>query len=152
MRLFAAAEANALGYGGVTKLALITGLSRPTIMKGQAEIAAGHPLPKSRIRIPGAGRKKAIAVDPALLADLERLVEPLARGDPESPLRWTCKSTRILTAELKRLGHGTSQRMVWSLLHKLKYSLQGNRKTLEGGQHKDRNAQFEHITRRSPSA
>ena len=145
LRLFAAAEANILGYGGVSRLARITGLARSTIEHGQRDIAAGHPLQKDRIRVPGGGRKKSTDIDPTLLDDLERLVEPLARGDPESPLRWTCKSTRSLTAELKRRGHRTSQRMVWSLLHKLKYSLQGNTKTLEGSQHQDRNAQFEHI-------
>lgn len=146
LRLFAAAEANTLGYGGVSRLARITGLSRPTIGKGQREIADGHRLQKDRIRTPGGGRKKATQTAPTLLADLERLVEPLSRGDPQSPLRWTCKSTRSLAAELKRQGHRTSQRMVWTLLHKLKYSLQGNKKTLEGSSRQpDRNAQFEYI-------
>jgi hypothetical protein len=148
MRLFAAAEANALGYGGVSRLSRITGLSRPTIEKGRREIAAGHPLKRGRIRATGGGRKKATVAVPTLLVDLERLVEPLARGDPESPLRWTCKSIRVLTVELKRQGYAISQYVVWSLLHKLKYSLQGNKKNLEGSQHPDRNAQFEHINAR----
>lgn len=145
IRLFAAAEANAIGYGGVSCLSRITGLSRPTIAKGQREIAAGHPLDIARIRAPGAGRKKTIDIDATLIPDLERLVEPMTRGDPESPLRWTCKSTRVLASELKRQGHAVSQRMVWALLHQLQYSLQGNKKTVEGNQHPDRNAQFEHI-------
>jgi transposase len=148
MRLFAAAEANALGYGGVSRLSRITGLSRPTIEKGQREIAAGHPLENGRIRVAGGGRKKAEVADPPLLADLECLLEPLTRGDPASPLRWTCKSIRVLAAELRRQGYGISQYVVWSLLHQLKYSLQGNRKTVEGNQHPDRNAQFEHISAR----
>ena len=145
MRLFAAAEANAIGRGGVTRLANITGLSRPTIQKGQKELKQGIPLAPGRIRSHGAGRKKTADMDPALLTDLEKLIEPWARGDPESPLRWTCKSTRSLAEALKKKGHATSQRMVWRLLHQLKYSLQGNKKTLEGNQHPDRNAQFEHI-------
>jgi transposase len=148
MRLFAAAEANALGYGGVSRLARLTGLSRPTIEKGQREIAEGHPLEKGRVRASGGGRKKATDKNPMLLDELERLVEPLSRGDPESPLRWTCKSTRALAVELKRQGHAVSQRLVWSLLHELQYSLQGNKKTIEGNQHPDRNAQFEHINAR----
>jgi transposase len=145
VRLFAAAEANALGYGGVSRLARITGLSRPTIEKGQREIASKDVLDKKRIRAPGGGRKKAATLAPTLKDDLERLVEPLTRGDPESPLRWTCKSTRALTAELRRMGYDIQWFVVWSLLHEMKYSLQGNRKTLEGNQHPDRNAQFEHI-------
>ena len=145
MRVFAAAEANALGYGGVSRIARITGLSRPTIEKGKREIAAGHPLEKTRVRAAGGGRKRAAITNPKLLSDLERLVEPLTRGDPESPLRWTCKSSRNLTTELKRQGYSISRYVVCSLLHQLKYSLQGNKKTLEGNQHPDRNAQFEHI-------
>jgi transposase len=145
LRLFAAAEATALGYGGVSRLSRLTGLSRPTIEKGQREIAGGLQLGRERIRSLGGGRRKAVDIAPTLLNELERLVEPLTRGDPQSPLRWTCKSTRALAAELKRKGYAVSQRLVWSLLHQLKYSLQGNKKTLEGNQHPDRNAQFEHI-------
>ena len=145
LRLFAAAEANAIGRGGVSRLSRITGLSRPTIEKGQREIAEGHPLDKDRIRAPGGGRKKAVDTDSTLVECLERLVEPLTRGDPDSPLRWTCKSVRTLAAELNRQGHNVSKNVVCELLHQLKYSLQANKKTLEGNQHPDRNAQFEHI-------
>jgi transposase len=146
IHLFAAVEANAVGHGGVSRLSRITGLSRPTIEKGKREIAAGHPLDNARIRSPGVGRKKTIDKDATLLADLEGLVEPRARGDPESPLRWTCKSTRGLAAELKRQGHAVSQRLVWTLLHRLRYSLQGNEKAAEGDNRRpDRNARFERI-------
>jgi transposase len=147
LRLFAAAEANAVGYGGVSRLSRITGLSRPTIEKGQRELVERSTLTTDRIRRQGGGRKKTSSVDETLLTDLEDLVEPLTRGDPMSPLRWTCKSTRALTDELVAGGHATSQRMVWTLLHSLGYSLQANRKTEEGNQHPDRNAQFEHINR-----
>jgi len=145
MRLFAAAEANAIGYGGVSRLARITGLSRPTIEKGQRELGEPCALSPERVRRAGGGRKKTCEVDSTLMSDLDKLVEPSARGDPMSPLRWTCKSTRTLASVLARRGHATSQRMVWSLLHRLGYSLQANRKTEEGNQNPDRNAQFEHI-------
>jgi transposase len=147
MRLFAAAEANAIGYGGVSRLARITGLSRPTIEKGQRELREPCVLSPERVRRAGGGRKKTCEVDSTLMSDLDDLVEPSARGDPMSPLRWTCKSTRTLASVLVRRGHATSQRMVWSLLHRLGYSLQANRKTEEGSQNPDRNAQFEHINR-----
>jgi transposase len=147
LRLFAAAEASALGYGGVSRLSRITGLSRPTIEKGQHELREPSTLCSQRIRRKGGGRKKTVAVDDTLLSDLEKLVEPLTRGDPMSPLRWTCKSTRSLADALVACGHATSQRMVWTLLHELGYSLQANRKTEEGNQHPDRNAQFEHINK-----
>jgi len=152
LRLFAAAEANAIGRGGVTRLAKITGLSRPTIQKGQRELAQGVLSSSERIRSPGAGRKKTATTDSTLLTDLEKLTEPWTRGDPESPLRWTCKSTRSLSEALRKQGHATSQRMVWGLLHQLKYSLQGNKKTIEGNQHPDRNAQFEYINKRVAEA
>jgi len=145
LRLFAAAEANALGYGGVSRLSRITGLSRPTIEKGQRELRDPCLLSQERIRRKGGGRKQTCDVDATLLSALENLVEPLSRGDPMSPLRWTCKSTRALADALVEQGHATSQRMVWTLLHRLGYSLQANRKTEEGNQHPDRNAQFEHI-------
>jgi transposase len=145
LRLFAAAEATALGYGGVSRLSRITGLSRPTIEKGQRELRNPCILSKERVRRAGGGRKQTCDVDDTLLSALEHLVEPLSRGDPMSPLRWTCKSTRALAAALVARGHATSQRMVWTLLHRLGYSLQANRKTEEGNQHPDRNAQFEHI-------
>jgi len=145
LRLFAAAEANAIGYGGVSRVSRITGLSRPTIEKGQRELRAPCALSPERIRRNGGGRKKMCDVDTSLLCALEEMVEPLSRGDPMSPLRWTCKSTRVLARALVAGGHATSQRMVWTLLHRLGYSLQANRKTEEGNQHPDRNAQFEHI-------
>ena len=100
---------------------------------------------RSRIRHPGGGRKRTVERDPSLREDLDKLVEPTSRGDPDSPLRWTCKSVRQLAAELKRQGHKTSHRMVAELLHEMGYSLQANRKTLEGTGHPDRNAQFEHL-------
>ena len=145
LRLFAAAEANALGYGGVSRVSRITGLSRPTIEKGQRELRDPCALRSQRIRRNGGGREKTCDVDSTLLSALENMVEPLSRGDPMSPLRWTCKSTRALACALVERGHATSQRMVWTLLHRLGYSLQANRKTEEGNQHPDRNAQFEHI-------
>jgi transposase len=145
LRLFVAAEANALGYGGVSRLSRITGLSRPTIEKGQRELRDPCALSGQRIRRNGGGRKQRCDVDSTLLSALENMVEPLSRGDPMSPLRWTCKSTRALACALVERGHATSQRMVWTLLHRLGYSLQANRKMEEGNQHPDRNAQFEHI-------
>jgi len=147
-RVFAAAEANSLGHGGVSLLSIITGLARTTIRRGQMELASAVPPSLERIRRAGGGRKKASAIDPTLAADLERLVEPLSRGDPMSPLRWTCKSVRTLSAALEKKGHHASPWLVWSLLHDMKYSLQGNRKMEEGDQHPDRNAQFEHINGR----
>jgi len=152
LRLFAAAEANALGYGGVSRLSRITGLSRPTIEKGQRELRDPCALSSQRIRRKGGGRKKTCDVDGSLLSDLENMVEPLTRGDPMSPLRWTCKSTRALACALVARGHATSQRMVWTLLRHLRYSLQANRKTQEGNQHPDRNAQFEHINTQASRA
>ena len=148
VRLFVAAEANALGYGGASRLARITGLARSTIHRGQAELASPTVLPVGRTRRPGGGRKRARELDPTLVADLERLVEPLARGDPQSPLRWTCKSVRTMAAALREMGHEASSWLVWETLHDLKYSLQGNRKMEEGHQHPDRNAQFEYINAR----
>jgi len=148
VRLLAAAEANTLGYGGISRVARITGMARSTIQRGREELSAPASVPLDRIRRPGGGRKKARVLDPTLVADIERLVEPLARGDPMSPLRWTCKSVRSLAATLRRMGHKASSWLVWSTLHELKYSLQGNRKMEEGNQHPDRNAQFKHINAR----
>ena len=139
-RVFAAAEANCIGHGGVSLLATITGLARSTIRRGQLELAGTPPLPSGRIRRGGGGRKKASVIDVALTTDLEKLVEPLARGDPMSPLRWTCKSVRTLSAALKKKGHEASPWLVWSLLRGMKYSLQSNRKTKEGNQHPDYSA------------
>jgi transposase len=148
-RLVAAAEASALGFGGVTTVARASGLSRGTVTRGISELrAAPKPIRRQRLRREGAGRKRVAEQDPTLKRDLETLVEPSTRGDPGSPLRWTCKSVRQLAAELKRMGHQTSHRMVAELLHEMEYSLQANRKTLEGEQHPDRDAQFHHISDR----
>jgi transposase len=149
-RLWAAAEALAIGHGGLTRVADATGLDVRTLRAGLRELRqreAGHPDPlgPDRIRHPGGGRKPRTEEDPTLLADLESLVDPLTRGDPESPLRWTCKSTAQLAEELQARGHTVSPRKVAQLLHELGYSLQANRKNREGKQHPDRNAQFEHI-------
>ena len=149
-RLVAAAEAEALGFGGVTAVARASGLSRGTVIRGMAELkVAPKPARGQRIRRKGAGRKRTIDQDATLKRDLESLVEPVTRGDPESPLRWTCKSVRQLTAELKRMKHQTSHRMVAELLHEMDYSLQANSKTLEGSSHPDRDAQFQHISDKS---
>jgi len=146
-RLVAAAEAEAIGFGGVTAVAQASGLSRGTVIRGMAEIkTAPKPARGQRIRRKGAGRKRTVDRDTTLKRDLEALVEPVTRGDPESPLRWTCKSVRQLAAGLKRTGHHTSHRMVAELLHAMDYSLQANRKTLEGSAHPDRDAQFHHIS------
>jgi hypothetical protein len=148
--LWAATEALALGRGGVTAVAAATGLRRNTIRAGIGELrAGGSVVPEQRVRAPGGGRKALAAGDPALLRDLEALVEPVTRGDPMSPLRWTCKSTRQLAAELSGRGHPVSHQTVAELLRALRYSLQGNRKTREGAAHPDRDAQFAHINAQS---
>ena len=147
-RLLAAAEAVALGWGGIRRVARATGMSPRVIGEGVVELRSADPLPVDRVRRPGGGRKRAVQTDPTLLADLERLVDPVTRGDPESPLRWTAKSVRTLAAELGRLGHRASRNLVATLLHELGYSLQATRKTLEGGDHPDRDAQFAHINAR----
>lgn len=145
-RLVAATEARALGRGGVTAVAAVTGVSRRAIAVGLTELDSPAPIVSWRVRKVGAGRKRTVATDATLQADLESLVEPVTRGDPESPLRWTCKSVRVLAAELNRMGHHTSHRMVAELLKNMDYSLQANQKTLEGAsQHPDRNVQFEYI-------
>ena len=147
-RLWAAAESAAVGRGGTSLVARASGVSRRAIAVGLAELkkkpgTVEHP--KVAVRKKGGGRKKTVAKDPALLRDLEKLVNPVTRGDPQSPLRWTCKSVRRLAEELQRMGHNVSHRLVAKLLHQQKYSLQANRKTKEGSSHPDRNAQFEHI-------
>ena len=147
-RLWAATEANSYGYGGVSLVARATGVSRRAIQVGLREIETGDVLPEGWVRRPGGGRKSNVSHQPELPAVLEGLVEPLTRGDPESPLRWTIKSTRRLSQELSELGYTASSRLVGELLHEMGYSLQGNRKTLEGKQHPDRNAQFEYINAR----
>ncbi|MDP2816405.1 MAG: ISAzo13 family transposase, partial [Rectinemataceae bacterium] len=145
LRIFTAAEANSYGHGGVTVLSTITGLARSTIHRGQRELAAKKKLAPGRVRRAGGGRKKATLSNPTIVKDLEALVEPLSRGDPMSPLRWTCKSVRKLAVTLRKKGHVASSWLVWRLLRELKYSLQSNRKTKEGNQHTDRNKQFEYI-------
>ncbi len=147
-RQWAAAEARDLGWGGVSALALATGLSRTTIIAGLRELALPakqRAAEADRVRRPGGGRHLLVESDPELLAALEGLIEPATRGDPESPLRWTCKSTRRLADELTHRRHPIGPRTVASLLHQAGYSLQANRKTREGAAHPDRNAQFEHI-------
>jgi len=144
-RLTAASEALALGYGGISKVSHACGLSRNAIAKGIAEIETGAVPPAGRVRQPGAGRKAITAQDPGLIGALERLVEPDTRGDPESPLRWTCKSTRALAAELTWEKHPISHMKVAQLLHAQGYSLQSNRKMEEGADHPDRDTQFRHI-------
>ena len=148
-RQWAAAEAAELGWGGVSAVADATGLSRTTVTAGLRELRerAEHPdapLP-ARIRRPGGGPKRLTETDPGLLPALEALVDPVTRGDPDSPLRWTCKSTRRLAQELTRQGHPIGPRSVAALLRGAGYSLQANRKTREGGAHPDRNAQFEYL-------
>lgn len=148
-RLFAAAEASAFGRGGITRVAQATGVSRRAIHVGLQELSnLKEPVenPPKRIRKAGAGRKSVIQTDVGLMSALEKLVEPMTRGDPESPLRWTCKSLRTLAGELAANGHPVSYPVVGELLHELGYSLQANRKVLEGTDHPDRNAQFEFIS------
>ncbi len=147
-RIWAATEASAQGYGGISLVARATNISRRAILVGLREIETGDILPVGRVRRPGGGRKSGVEHQPDLPERLEGLVEPLTRGDPESPLRWTCKSTRRLSLELAKLGCSASSRLVGALLHGMGYSLQGNRKTVEGKQHPDRNAQFEYINAR----
>jgi len=147
-RLWAAAEARALGRGGQTLLAKVTGMSRSTLHRGLQELVqgAGHLDPLGgRVRSPGGGRKPLTYHQPLLPQALEALVEPTSRGDPRSPLRWTCKRVRQLAAELTAQGYGVGRQKVADLLHDLGYSLQATRKTKEGGTHPDRNTQFEYI-------
>ena len=143
-RLFAASEAQQLGHGGVSLVSRACGLSRVTITKGLQELDE-VPLPVGRVRRPGAGRPPLDVTDPALPDRLDALVDPLARGDPQSPLRWTTKSTRVLAAALTAEGHPISHERVAQMLRDLEYSLQGNRKTEEGTDHPDRDAQFRFI-------
>jgi len=151
LRLYVAAEALVLGRGGISMASQATGISRPTITIGCKELLnqeakqAAASSGAVRARKKGGGRKRTIEVDETLRSDLEGLIEPVTRGDPESPLRWTAKSVRNLADELKKMGHKTSHRMIAELLHEMDYSLQANRKTAEGGLHPDRNAQFEYI-------
>jgi len=151
-RHWAACEAMTLPRGGVTLVAEATGLSRTTIWTGLRELRHPEELPAEnfsaqRVRQAGAGRPSLPETDPTLVQDLESLLEATTRGDPQAPLRWTCKSTRNLAEELQRQGHAISYRTVAALLHELNYSLQANRKTREGAEHPDRDAQFDYISR-----
>jgi transposase len=157
-RLYAAAEAKVLGHGGISIVQKATGVARGSIKQGLKELLPSQRAETSgddsarRIRRIGGGRKASVKDDAQLLAALESLVEPLTRGDPESPLRWTCKSLRQLESELRSQGYVVSHTSIGDLLKKFGYSLQGNRKTLEGGDHPDRNAQFEFINARAKDA
>ena len=147
-RRWAAVEARALGHGGATRIAEATGLSLPTIRRGLRELDRGVPLRATRQREAGAGRPRREIEDPRLLRDLDALVDPVTRGDPTSPLRWTCKSMHQLAAELRARGHAVSHQTVGRLLHQLEFSLQAARKTHEGADHPDRDAQFHYIARK----
>lgn len=151
-RQWAASEAVELGWGGVSIVSVATGLARNTVASGVRELRHREQYPDEnvteRLRAPGAGRKRAIDIDPDLMRALELLVDPVTRGHPESPLRWTCKSTQNLADELTRQNHPVSDRTVAALLKQAGYSLQANRKTREGSQSPDRNAQFEYINQR----
>ena len=156
LRLWAAVEARSLGHGGVSAVARASGLSRTTIHVGLSElkrkggsagVQAGEDVSQGRIRAVGGGRKRLVDKDPKLMQALEGLLDPTTRGDPQSPLRWTCKSTTKLAEALNRKAHRVSQRTVCELLNKMDYSLQSTRKTREGTQHPDRDAQFTYIAR-----
>jgi hypothetical protein len=151
-RHWAATEAMVLGWGGVSAVSMATGLARNTVASGVRELGQRREQVdlaiSSRLRQPGAGRKRITETDPLLLHALEELVDPVTRGHPESPLRWTCKSTAKLAEELTRQNHRVTDRTVAMLLKQAGYSLQANRKTREGSSHPDRNAQFEHINKR----
>ena len=142
-RLFLASEAKTIGWGGIEKVSRAIGVSSDTISKGCKELEDEPKIIESgKIRKPGGGRKKLVDTDPTLLSDLDSLIEPTIRGDPESPLRWTCKSTRKLARELKNMGHNISHMRVADILHNQGYSLQSNQKVIEGGNNPDRNGQF----------
>jgi hypothetical protein len=151
-RLFVASEAKAAGYGGIVKLAGTTGMARSTIGRGLKDLAAPETLEPGRMRRRGGGRKSLVSASPQLLTDLKSLVDPEARGDPMSPLRWTCRSLRRLARELRERGHKISHTVVGELLKRLNFSLQGNSKTREGADCPDRDAQFEHINASVKSA
>jgi transposase len=144
-RLLLAAEANAVGHGGIIAVSRASGVSRGTIVEGIRELAEGVVEPSTRVRREGGGRKRVEETDPAMVAALDQLISPDTRGDPESPLRWTCKSIRQLVAALAEMGFSVSTMTVRRLLQEMGYSLQGNAKVKEGNQHPDRNLQFEYI-------
>lgn len=147
-RLWAATEAKAIGHGGIALVSRATGVSYSTITRGLKELESGLLPEPGRVRRPGGGRKKTLAKDATLLADLDGLVEPSVSGDPQSPLRWTSKSVRTLARELRALGHNVSHQLVLELLYAAGYSLQANRKSREGSNHPDRDAQFRYIQRK----
>ena len=152
-RLWAAAEAEAMGHGGIALVARATGMSRTRIARGIQQLRSDEPLDPDRTRQPGGGRKRRVDTDVTLWSDLNALLEPITAGAPDdSPLRWTSKSIRKLTAELQALGHPVSHRIVNELLHELGYTLQANRKTKEGTQHPDRDAQFSYLNEQVRSA
>ena len=146
-RIWAATAAQQLGWGGISLVEKAIGMSHTTIRRGLREIQSGkvNYLFPEQSRLQGGGRKKLTEQNPDIPDALESLIDPVMRGDPESPLRWTCKSTRLLANELNRQGYTISASSVGSLLHELEYSLQGNRKTREGTDHPDRNDQFLYI-------
>ncbi len=146
-RLWAAAEAREAGRGGFAAVVRATGMSSRTLARGLRELQSPLVLPAGRIRRSGGGRKPAKVLEPGLVQALDKLVEPSMRGDPESPLRWTCKATRRLAAELGKQGYQVSHTLVAQLLTEAHYSLQATQKNREGSHHPDRNAQFEHISR-----
>lgn len=142
LRCWSAAEAKALGRGGISLVCRATGISRPTIYKGLAELSQEDKLDFNRIRAPGGGRKKLTEQHPELSGVLDKLIDPFTRGDPESPLRWTSKSTAKLAEELNRRGYKIDQKTVYNMLSENDYSMQSNRKGIEGSSHPDRDAQF----------
>jgi len=144
-RLWAASEAKTQGPGGVALLARVTGLSEETVRRGLAELESGERLERGQVRRSGGGRRPVVETDPSVLEDLDRLIDPATRGDPESPLRWTSKSLGKLRAALVGMGHEISERTLGKLLKAQGFRLQANQKTREGSQHPDRDAQFEHI-------
>ncbi len=146
LRLYLGAESMTLEWGGVSAVSRATGASPNTITKGRKDLENGKSLQKGKIRAPGGGRKKNIEKDPTILTDLESLIEPSTPGDPGSPLCWTSKSLRVISAELCNMGHSTSHSRVADMLHELGYSLQSNKKTNEGSQNPDRDEQFQHIS------
>jgi hypothetical protein len=149
-RLFLAAEAKAIGWGGIEAVSRATGASSDTISKGCKELEEEPKVIESgKIRKPGGGRKRLVDTDSTLLPDLDSLIEPTERGDPESPLRWTCKSTRKLASELRSMGHDVSHTRVAEALRNQGYSLQSNQKVIEGADHPDRNSQFIYINNKT---
>ena len=146
-RLWAAAEARALGWGGIQLVARATGISDSTVWRGAKELDEGEPIERGRVRRRGGGRKRVAEQDPTLIPDLESLVEPTAAGHPQCPLRWTSKSVRNLTAALRKMGHDIGIQTVYKTLLELGYRLQGNRREVEGVSHPDRDAQFRYINK-----